>query len=1033
MKIEVRGREICQSNNCIGLQADNNVEIRDFVLSRYYGDIDLSEGIAYLLFCDPSGRTGYIPLEKTVAEDSLNLRWIVGSELTAVPGQIKAQIKISGLDAALWHSEVAYFHVAESIPAESPQPVVFSTRAAMPRTSSLEAEPPITISERKINIPAVLQNIAVQNDENSETVTIQMPRFFDGHDLSEHIIILKTVSSGGRDDIVFSDVAVGDSELTFQWTLRPPQTSYNGTLTLQLRVEGKDFKWETDTATVNILRSIDAQPVIPSTPSILDGFAARLETAEQNAQSALDGLAGKVDKVMGARLMTNEEAEKLSGLHNYILPTAGNELGGVKNGGNVIVNVDGTMTAPTGGEGAVSSVNGKTPDSSGNVTITAEDTGARPDSWTPTAAEVGAATSGHTHSAATTSAAGFMSAADKTKLNGVATGANNYVLPVAGTALGGVKNGGNVTVNADGTMTAPEGGGSDGAVESVNGKTGAVTLTAADVSALSKTAQAVTNWDTATNTGLYTSDLTAQNLPDMEADSSGGVCNGLTINDAQFIMCSDYSMMNIWAGYRHYMGSGYFTEWTQFLSSSSGFSAITVTDWNNATQTGFYTSNADADNAPYPYTYDTCFGFVIANTSAAQQFVFRESKASNGIVDNALYTRSVRLNSRPVYYGEWQLVNKQAAADVPITAISGMTATTVQEALEENFQSVVDGKSSLETAITDKGGTVSKAGDVATFAELTAGVNSISGGGDDPFTPVQDGKTRIYISLQEGRTSPMLGVCPNGTVIVDWGDGTATDTLTGTSTSTYAWTPKHNYAAPGNYVITLSVDGIMGLIGGSSSGAGTPILRNSSDTDSANRAYSGSIYSVEIGENAVIGAAAFNRCDRMKNIFIPDSVTSIGINAFQYCYNLSSVSIPNGITKIDNYTFQYCYSLSSVSIPSSVTSIGTNAFSACYSLSNISIPDGVTIINTHSFNSWYHLSAVYFPGSVKTINSNAFSSCSGVAYFDFTKHTSVPALSATSAFSNIAADAQIRVPMELVDEWKAATNWATYASQIVGV
>ena len=73
MKIEVRGREICQSNNCIGLQADNNVEIRDFVLSRYYGDIDLSEGIAYLLFCDPSGRTGYIPLEKTVAEDSLNL------------------------------------------------------------------------------------------------------------------------------------------------------------------------------------------------------------------------------------------------------------------------------------------------------------------------------------------------------------------------------------------------------------------------------------------------------------------------------------------------------------------------------------------------------------------------------------------------------------------------------------------------------------------------------------------------------------------------------------------------------------------------------------------------------------------------------------------------------------------------------------------------------------------------------------------------------------------------------------------------
>lgn len=949
MKIEVRGREICQSNNCIGLQADNNVEIRDFVLSRYYGDIDLSEGIAYLLFCDPSGRTGYIPLEKTVAEDSLNLRWIVGSELTAVPGQIKAQIKISGLDAALWHSEVAYFHVAESIPAESPQPVVFSTRAAMPRTSSLEAEPPITISERKINIPAVLQNIAVQNDENSETVTIQMPRFFDGHDLSEHIIILKTVSSGGRDDIVFSDVAVGDSELTFQWTLRPPQTSYNGTLTLQLRVEGKDFKWETDTATVNILRSIDAQPVIPSTPSILDGFAARLETAEQNAQSALDGLAGKVDKVMGARLMTNEEAEKLSGLHNYILPTAGNELGGVKNGGNVIVNVDGTMTAPTGGEGAVSSVNGKTPDSSGNVTITAEDTGARPDSWTPTAAEVGAATSGHTHSAATTSAAGFMSAADKTKLNGVATGANNYVLPVAGTALGGVKNGGNVTVNADGTMTAPEGGGSDGAVESVNGKTGAVTLTAADVSALSKTAQAVTNWDTATNTGLYTSDLTAQNLPDMEADSSGGVCNGLTINDAQFIMCSDYSMMNIWAGYRHYMGSGYFTEWTQFLSSSSGFSAITVTDWNNATQTGFYTSNADADNAPYPYTYDTCFGFVIANTSAAQQFVFRESKASNGIVDNALYTRSVRLNSRPVYYGEWQLVNKQAAADVPITAISGMTATTVQEALEENFQSVVDGKSSLETAITDKGGTVSKTGDVATFAELTAGVGTISGGGS----------SEDYVNMLKRDSASV--VIPTETTAL--GDRVFYNWSTLTSIS--GW---DNVNAIGEYTFNgctvFAPDKLPDNL--------TSIGRSAFQRCTA-------LAITALPENlATIGDYAFEVCTALALTNLPDGLTEIPQSAFASCPNLALTSLPAGLTAIKNRAFQYDTNLALTSLPAGITQLDAYTFQNCTSLKITSLPDALTTIGSMVFAGCTGLTSITIGPNVTSIVTTAFSGCTNL-------------------------------------------------------
>ena len=39
------------------------------------------------------------------------------------------------------------------------------------------------------------------------------------------------------------------------------------------------------------------------------------------------------------------------------------------------------------------------------------------------------AASSHSHSAATTSAAGFMSSSDKTKLNGIATGANNYSHP----------------------------------------------------------------------------------------------------------------------------------------------------------------------------------------------------------------------------------------------------------------------------------------------------------------------------------------------------------------------------------------------------------------------------------------------------------------------------------------------------------------------------------------------------------------------------------------------------------------------------
>ena len=58
----------------------------------------------------------------------------------------------------------------------------------------------------------------------------------------------------------------------------------------------------------------------------------------------------------------------------------------------------------------------------------------------------GKAASSHTHSAATTSTAGFMSTSDKSKLDGIASGANKYTLPTASSStLGGVKTTSTVT------------------------------------------------------------------------------------------------------------------------------------------------------------------------------------------------------------------------------------------------------------------------------------------------------------------------------------------------------------------------------------------------------------------------------------------------------------------------------------------------------------------------------------------------------------------------------------------------------------
>ena len=239
-----------------------------------------------------------------------------------------------------------------------------------------------------------------------------------------------------------------------------------------------------------------------------------------------------------------------------------------------------------------------------------------------------------------------------------------------------------------------------------------------------------------------------------------------------------------------------------------------------------------------------------------------------------------------------------------------------------------------------------------------------------------DGKTRIYITLGEGRTSPLLGCCPNGTVIVDWGDGTTPDTLTGTSTSTIQYTPTHNYSSSGNYVISLTVDGTCGFLGSSTINDQCYLLKYSTTVDTRNRYYQNAITKIEFGDSVTsIGYHAFQNCCSLTSLTIPNSVTSIGDSAFQNCRSLTSLTIPDSVTNIETYAFQNCCSLTSLTIPNSVTSIGYHVFENCYSLTSLTIPDGVTIISDFAFDYCHSLTSIAIPDGVTSIGDSAFQNC----------------------------------------------------------
>ena len=94
---------------------------------------------------------------------------------------------------------------------------------------------------------------------------------------------------------------------------------------------------------------------------------------------------------------------------------------------------------------------------------------------------------------------------------------------------------------------------------------------------------------------------------------------------------------------------------------------------------------------------------------------------------------------------------------------------------------------------------------------------------------------------------------------------------------------------------------------------------------------------------------AFDGCEGLESIDIPDAVTEIGDWAFCGCTSLQTVDIPNSVSEIGKSAFLGCKSLQSIDIPDSVTRIGMEAFKGCTSLQSVDIPNSVSEIGKSAF------------------------------------------------------------------------------------
>ena len=113
------------------------------------------------------------------------------------------------------------------------------------------------------------------------------------------------------------------------------------------------------------------------------------------------------------------------------------------------------------------------------------------------------------------------------------------------------------------------------------------------------------------------------------------------------------------------------------------------------------------------------------------------------------------------------------------------------------------------------------------------------------------------------------------------------------------------------------------------------------------------------------------------------------------------------------------------------TSIGDSAFRDCTKLTSVSLP-AATSISTSAFYSCSALTSISLPAAT-SIGSSAFYNCSKLEALILENADAVCQLSSTSALSGTliaSGTGYIYVPSALVDTYKAATNWSTYANQI---
>ena len=97
-----------------------------------------------------------------------------------------------------------------------------------------------------------------------------------------------------------------------------------------------------------------------------------------------------------------------------------------------------------------------------------------------------------------------------------------------------------------------------------------------------------------------------------------------------------------------------------------------------------------------------------------------------------------------------------------------------------------------------------------------------------------------------------------------------------------------------------------------------------------------------------IGRAAFGKCENLKSVILPDSLSEIEPLMFIDCKRLERVALPRELKIIKRMAFYQCKTLVNIFFEN-LSVIGANAFEGCCSLEKLELPSKLQRIGDRAF------------------------------------------------------------------------------------